>query len=161
MRSYASSRKYAVPDGTQVPHSLSSVCYIRQGLYRETVKPLWTGVAGAPLTFQAWNNENVVISGADPVTGWSAHSGSIYKAPMNWTIGRYNNQVIVDGKMAWAARTPNVDEDYNPSPYLTYCGAGVYKFKSWQSELEPVAIPSLGVHRCGRQPGAADIFTNG
>ena len=120
-----------------------SVCKIRGGLYRETVKPAWTGLAGAPLAFEAYNGENVVISGADPVTGWTSHSGSIYKAPMNWTIGRYNDQVIVDGKMAWVARSPNVDEDYNPNPYLTFCGAGVYKFKSWQNELEPVAIPSL------------------
>jgi len=111
-----------------------SVCKIRGGLYRETVKPAWTGLAGAPLAFEAYNGENVVISGADPVTGWTSHSGSIYKAPMNWTIGRYNDQVIVDGKMAWVARSPNVDEDYNPNPYLTFCGAGVYKFKSWQNE---------------------------
>jgi len=120
-----------------------SICNIRGGIYRETVKPFWTGIAGAPLTFRAYNGENAVISGADPVTGWTVHSGSIYKAPMNWTIGRYNNQVIIDGKMAWVARAPNVDENYNPSPYLTYCGAGVYNWKQYQNQLEPIAVPTL------------------
>jgi hypothetical protein len=119
-----------------------SICNIRQGIYRETVKPAWQGIAGAPITFQAYNGENVVISGTDPVTGWTTYSGSIYKAPMNWTIGRYNDQVIVDGKMAWVARTPNVDENYNPSPYLTYCGGGVYSWKQYQNQVEPIVVPS-------------------
>jgi hypothetical protein len=120
-----------------------SVCRIRGGIYRETVKPACTGLAGAPLAFEAYNNENVVISGADPVTGWTIHSGSIYKAPMKWTMGATNDQVLVDGKMAWVARAPNVDEAYNPHPYLNWCGTGIYNWKPWQNELEPVAIPTL------------------
>jgi hypothetical protein len=118
-----------------------SICNIRQGIYRETVRPFYTGLAGAPLTFQAYGNETVVISGADPITGWSVNSGSIYKAPMSWSIGRYRDQVLVDGKMAWVARSPNVDENYNPDPYLNWCGTGCYNWKPWQNELEPIAIP--------------------
>jgi hypothetical protein len=116
-----------------------STCNIRQGVYRETVTPVYTGLPGAPLTFQAYNNENVVISGADPVTGWSTHQGSIYKAPMSWTIGRFKDQVLVDGKMAWVARSPNVDENYTPHEYLNWVGTGCYNWKPYQGELEPVA----------------------
>jgi hypothetical protein len=118
-----------------------SACYIRQGIYRETVKPVYTGLAGAPLTFQAYGNDVVVISGADPVTGWSVHSGSIYKAPMNWSFGQYKDQVLVDGKMAWVARSPNVDENYAPHEFLNWCGTGCYNWKPYQGELEPVAVP--------------------
>ena len=120
-----------------------SVCMIRAGVYRETVAPLYTGLPGAPLTFQAYNNENAVISGADSIAGWAAHQGSIYKAPMRWNLGRTNDQILVDGKMAWVARSPNVDETYQPHPWLNWCGTGVYNWKPWQNELEPVAIPTL------------------
>jgi len=121
-----------------------STCFIRQGIYRETVRPLFTGLPGAALTFQAYNNENVVISGADPITGWTVNSGSIYKAPMKWTIGEYTNQVLVDGKMAWIARYPNVDDVYQPEPVGSpWCGSGVYNWKKWQNQADPMAFPTL------------------
>jgi hypothetical protein len=118
-------------------------CLIRQGIYRETVKPANSGTSGAPLSFEAYNNELVYISGADPVTGWTVHSGSIYKASMTWNLGKYKNQVVVDGKMAWNARTPNVDDAYSPDPYLLWCGGGfgVVDRRRWQQTLaEPVAV---------------------
>jgi hypothetical protein len=44
---------------------------IRAGTYHERVVPPHSGTASAPITFEAYNNEPVVISGADPVTGWT------------------------------------------------------------------------------------------
>jgi hypothetical protein len=118
-------------------------CLIRQGIYRETVKPTGTGTSTAPLTFQAYGNDSVYISGADPITGWTLHSGSIYKAPMPWNLSRYKNQIIVDGKMAWAARSPDVDDNYVPNPYLLWCAGsfGLTDRRKWQTLTEPVAIP--------------------
>jgi hypothetical protein len=119
-----------------------SRCLIRQGIYRETVRPAYTGIAGATLSFEAYNGENVVIDGADPITGWTVHSGSIYKAPMPSSIGKYRNQVLVDGDMAWLARSPNVDENYQPHPWQVWCGSGLYNWKKWQSVAEPIAYPA-------------------
>jgi hypothetical protein len=28
------------------------------------------------------------------VTGWTKHQGNIYKAPMDWTMGKYKNSII-------------------------------------------------------------------
>ena len=137
-----------------------SACLIRQGIYRETVRPVYNGIPGAPLTFQAYNNENVVISGADPITGWSVHSGSIYKAPMPSSIGKYQDQILVDGKMAWVARYPNVDGTYQPEPEGSiWCGSGVFSWKQWQSKADPMAFPTLvcigdnGSHGIDLPPG--------
>ena len=122
-------------------------CIIRQGIYRETVTPLYTGLAGAPLTFEAYSGENVVICGADPVTGWTnagiAGMPNIYKTQqMNWSLGRYKDQLLVDGKMAWVARCPNVDDSYTPRSSYTMCwaGYGIYNRKKWQGVAEPIAV---------------------
>jgi hypothetical protein len=86
-------------------------CYIRQGVYRETVTPANSGAEGAPITFTAYNAESVTISGADLVTGWTIHEGSIYKAAMNWDLGEGFNQVFVGGEMVNRARWPNTTTD--------------------------------------------------
>lgn len=44
---------------------------IRGGVYREAVNAPRSGSAGAPITFAAYNNEEVILSGADRVTGWT------------------------------------------------------------------------------------------
>src|ERR1022692_1470664 len=46
---------------------------IRAGTYRETVTPAHSGTASAPITFEAYNGENVTVSGADPIGGWSGY----------------------------------------------------------------------------------------
>jgi hypothetical protein len=89
-------------------------CWIRGGVYRETVRPARSGASGAPITFRAYNDEAVVISGADVINNWSHYSGNIYQAPMPWSLNVRdpaqitNNQVFVDGKMMVEARWPNI-----------------------------------------------------
>lgn len=84
---------------------------IRAGSYHETVTPANSGVAGAPIVFEAYNGEQVFVSGADPVSNWSSYSGSIYTAAMPWTLGEGNDQVFVDGRMINEARWPNTSLD--------------------------------------------------
>ena len=36
--------------------------------------PANSGSAGAPITYMPYNNEKVVIDGADPVTGWTLYN---------------------------------------------------------------------------------------
>jgi probable HAF family extracellular repeat protein/parallel beta-helix repeat protein len=95
---------------------------IRGGTYRETVTPANSGTAAAPITYQAYNNEPVVIDGADPIGGWSNYSGAIYKAPQGWDLGEGDNQVFVDGQMINEARWPNTSLDLSHPVYATAQG---------------------------------------
>ena len=91
---------------------------IRGGTYRETVTFPRSGEEGKPITIRPLQDEQVVISGCDPVTGWALHDAAkgIWKAPMGWTLGLGRNQVFADGKVLIEARFPN-----KPDP-----GLGMY-----------------------------------
>ena len=57
-----------------------AVVTIRGGTYREWVKPANAGRVDAPITYQAANGEKVVVTGADPVTGWTRRPDGL------WTV---------------------------------------------------------------------------
>jgi hypothetical protein len=102
-------------------------CFIRGGTYRETVTPGNSGTSAAPVTFTAYADEEVTISGADIVSGgWSVHSGSTYKtSAMNWDLGLGLNQIFVDGVMMNDARWPNMPTNATPSyPVLARVDSG-------------------------------------
>lgn len=80
-------------------------CAIGPGVYTETVTPR-SGV-----TFQPAGNDAVVISGADPISGWSHHSGNIYKATVTLNSSLAANQIFVGDTMATEARWPNTGPD--------------------------------------------------
>lgn len=79
------------------------VCYIREGVYRETVRPSKSGTVGAPLKFVAYQNENVVVTGLDVISDWSVYKDDIYSADVEGTV----SQVFVDGYYIDWARYPN------------------------------------------------------
>ncbi|MBI2844024.1 MAG: carboxypeptidase regulatory-like domain-containing protein, partial [Armatimonadetes bacterium] len=79
------------------------LCYVREGTYREMVRPKCSGKPGKSIYFEAYPGENVVVSGADGVTGWQVHQGAIYKSNINWQT----EQIFVDGTMMIEARWPN------------------------------------------------------
>ena len=93
---------------------------IRGGIYRETVVPANNGTTNAPITFEAYPNEVVTVSGADviPAGAWQVYSNAIYQAPMSWDLG-FSNQVFVDGLMMNEARFPNNGYDQSLPNYLT------------------------------------------
>lgn len=86
------------------------VCLIREGIYRETVRPIHSGTADRPLVFRAFPGEDAVLSGCDPVTGWTYETGDVYaaiyaaKAPMRLS---HENQVFAGRRMLLQARWPN------------------------------------------------------
>jgi len=96
---------------------------IRGGTYRETVTPANSGTAAAPITFEAYNNEPVILSGADPVAGWSGYGGAIFRAAQPWDLGDGNNQVFVDGQMINEARWPNTSLDVSHPTFATASAA--------------------------------------
>ncbi|MEI6644985.1 MAG: autotransporter-associated beta strand repeat-containing protein [bacterium] len=89
---------------------LSSGCtlYLRAGTYRETLMPLNSGTAAAPITIAAYNNETVIFSGCDALTNtWTLTANGIYTNSVGWSLGAGYNQVFVDGAMQHEAQAPN------------------------------------------------------
>ena len=69
-----------------------------------TIKVTSSGVAGSPIVYGAYGTgANPKIYGSEAITGWTHHSGNIYKAPLNTTI----EQLFINGKRALMARYPN------------------------------------------------------
>jgi hypothetical protein len=102
------------------------ICYIRGGTYRETITPVHSGTATARITFAAYGGESVTVSGADLLSDWTLHAGSIFRtASMNWDLGEGNNQIFVDGQMMTEARWPNTGRDLsNPTWAIADGGSG-------------------------------------
>lgn len=115
---------------------------VRAGVYRETVVFSHSGQPGAPITLQPYENEVVVVSGCDPVTGWTLHDAGkgIWKAPMDWTLGKGRNQVFANGEVMIEARHPN-----EPGP-----GLGMYV-----SDLSPLwpTFAELSIPKPDEAPG--------
>jgi hypothetical protein len=90
---------------------------IEGGTYRETVTPANSGTAAKPITFAPYDNQTVIIDGADPISGWSQHAGSVYQAAMPWDLGAGRNQVFVDGQPLNEARWPAAGVDLSHPKY--------------------------------------------
>lgn len=56
------------------------VCVVSRGLYRETVRPTRSGTFEHPLRFVAATGDTVTVSGAEELSAWQIHSGSVYRA---------------------------------------------------------------------------------
>ena len=82
-------------------------CYVRGGLYRETVRPARSGEPRKRIRFLAYRNEPVLVSGAELLTGWTPYQGNIFKAPASFDF----SQLFVDGQMMIQARWPNTGLD--------------------------------------------------
>jgi hypothetical protein len=106
---------------------------IRSGTYRETVTFPSNGSSGSLITIRNYPGETPVISGADLITSntWTttttAAGATIYKAPMNWTlggvVGSFDDQLFLDGQMLNYARYPNTSLDIL-HPTMAYAAAG-------------------------------------
>lgn len=78
-------------------------CYVRAGTYRETVRPINSGEEGKPITFRPYEDEAVVVSGADPLDAWEPNGNKRYSASVDWE----SEQLFLDGTMMHEARWPN------------------------------------------------------
>ncbi len=64
---------------------------IRGGTYREWVKPANAGRDGAPIVYRAAEGERVVVTGADPVTGWTKRPDGLWETLVAYdTFGGLN-----------------------------------------------------------------------
>ena len=125
-----------------------STCWLREGTYRETVHPPTSGTKTEPITFAAYNQEQVTISGTELVNNWSKDRGSIYRAEIDLPVDSYSdtgflaNQVFVKGEMMPEARLPNLDQKRD---FLrpTMLGGGLESLGGTAAKIENDEIPEL------------------
>ena len=55
------------------------IAVIHAGVYREHVRPGLNGTASAPITYQAAPGEEVVLTGADVLAGWTETRNGVWK----------------------------------------------------------------------------------
>ena len=126
-------------------------CYIRGGVYRETLKPKASGTREAPIVFAPYRSEAVTISGADVIEHWTKHSGKIYRAPMAWDLGMGYNQVFVDGRLMVQARFPKMTASNTLLDLRRRANPA-------KAELRPGLAPPIGSLR---QPLGLDVAFDG
>ncbi|MBO5033954.1 MAG: right-handed parallel beta-helix repeat-containing protein [Lachnospiraceae bacterium] len=65
---------------------------VHEGTYREWVRPRFGGTSDANrITYQAAENEHVVIKGSEQITGWIPYQGTVWKADVpNTLFGSFN-----------------------------------------------------------------------
>ncbi|MGD8499687.1 MAG: right-handed parallel beta-helix repeat-containing protein [Phycisphaerales bacterium] len=93
-------------------------CYVREGVYRQVVRPKYSGSTNKPIRFEAWPGEVVVLSGTKPIRGdWTLHEGKIYKTAVREAF----DQLFVDGQMMIEARWPNMrfEQRFDKSAWAT------------------------------------------
>jgi hypothetical protein len=84
------------------------VCYVREGIYRETVRVSRKGKKGFPIRFVAMPGEKVILDGREPVMGsWKKHNNGLY------FIDGVNQveQLFFGNEMMIEARWPNANFD--------------------------------------------------
>jgi len=83
-------------------------CYVRAGVYHESVELRRSGRPDAPIRFAAYPGEVVVLDGAELIEGpWTLHKGAIYKTRTR----RRFEQLFVNRQMMFEARWPNITFD--------------------------------------------------
>ena len=85
-------------------------CFLRKGIYREVLRPDRSGKPEAMITFMAYNNEQVIISGADILDQWEKVADNLYSASMPWDL-EDGNQIFSGGKMLTEACWPSAGEN--------------------------------------------------
>lgn len=103
-------------------------CYIGDGVYSETVRPMRSGTAEGSVQFRKWNKDGrVIISGVDriPMNRWERVSDTVMKARVPMRLGP-ENQVFLEDQMLFEARWPNTGAALL-EPTLATMGEGTHK----------------------------------
>jgi len=80
-----------------------AILFKRGDMWSGTVTVSASGTAGNPITYGAYGvGEKPRIYGSEEITGWTLHSGNIYKATVSHDI----TQLFVEGRRANLARYP-------------------------------------------------------
>ena len=131
------------------PKAGDSILFKRGGAWVGTLTVSSSGATGNPITYGAYGTgEKPILYSSQRITGWTRHSGNIYKTNFNSSI----NQLFVDGERLRIARFPNSgyafinsvqssttfsSNDLNGS--VNYSGAGwIGRTRVWSYEAKTV-----------------------
>ena len=139
-------------------------CWLRKGIYREAVRPENSGTELEPITFAAYQDESVTISGTEIVSEWTRDRNSIFQATIKLPINGYSdtgffaNQVFVNGEMMPEARFPNIDSkrDYLKRHFI---GKGVKSPKGLSAVINNDKIPALTEGWTGAKVWTSEWYT--
>jgi Carbohydrate binding module (family 6) len=84
------------------------VCYVMEGIYRETVTFHQSGKPEQPLLITNYQGQKVVVSGLDLVTGWKKNDDGTWQTKVDWNLGLGKNQLFCNDEVMIEARFPNV-----------------------------------------------------
>jgi hypothetical protein len=140
------------------------ICWLRQGIYRETVQPAISGTSKEPITFAAYKDEEVTISGTEIIEGWTVDRDSIFRTNASLPVSNYSdteffaNQVFVNGEMMPEARFPNLDENRD---FLrpTLIGGGLKSEGGTAATIENSEIPVLSEGWAGAKVWSNEWYT--
>lgn len=87
---------------------------LREGVYREQVNLQRSGMPNSPITFEAYGGEQALVTTTDQITGWTQHSGNVYKTFFDsGVMGRNGMTLFVDGQLMveahWSDKGAKVD----------------------------------------------------
>ncbi|EWH10718.1 hypothetical protein DS2_06696 [Catenovulum agarivorans DS-2] len=88
---------------------------LNEGTYRETLTITKSGTESQPITIKSADNAQVVISGTEPLSGWSSYQNNISRvslAGLNKIADQMYLQLYHNGELMDVARYPN-DQDLN------------------------------------------------
>ena len=139
-------------------------CWLREGIYRETIKPAVSGTNKEPITFAAYKNETATISGTELIERWDVYRNSIFRTKVTLPISNYSdtgflaNQVFVNGEMMPEARFPNLDEKQD---FLrpTLIGGGLKSEGGTVATIENSEIPTLSEGWVGAKVWSNEWYT--
>ena len=60
-------------------------CVLREGVFRETLRPVRSGEPGRPMVFRNHPGETATLSGTAIVDGWQREADGLWSAPLDWT----------------------------------------------------------------------------
>ncbi|WP_162555635.1 hypothetical protein [Reichenbachiella versicolor] len=89
------------------------ICYIHEGVYRETIDPINSGTSGNPIIYAAYGDDNVIVTATDSLSvDLQEVDVNIYEAKVEMDLGD-RNMVYLNGEKMQIARWPN-DKDGDP-----------------------------------------------
>ncbi|MFC1527188.1 right-handed parallel beta-helix repeat-containing protein [Candidatus Neomarinimicrobiota bacterium] len=125
------------------------VCIIRNGIYKEIVRPQLSGTLSQPIRFEAYPGETVTITGTVtvPPTAWQPFEGSVYRADVS-QFGDVT-QVFADWERMGMARFPSNTNDDPFTPTWGHIESAVTREQPDLSEITDPLLGSAGINLTG------------
>ncbi|MFC2113548.1 right-handed parallel beta-helix repeat-containing protein [Bacteroidota bacterium] len=83
-----------------------STVIIREGVYKEILRPANSGSEGQPIVFKSYEGEKVIVTAMEDLEGWELDEVEVYKTKVEWDLGQ-ENMLIAEGVLCDMARWPN------------------------------------------------------